>query len=378
MKVKIKILMELIAALIVVGIFLQYSFPFAKQKMAICLYILGLALLILEILYLKIEVESYYFVGGLLILGLINMFFIGNTSLSVLIKMVVQHATIAILFLKQDKLHKWIWYGLSIIIVLFVENAWIHSPDRYILFDGISRNYISIFLLLALFFSLVIIERENSIVPRWMGAIFLAFCILGIGRGGIISGVLFFSLNEIHRLFTDEHKNKRTNKIIKIIILIIAMLKLVFMFEKFLVSVILDRFVNNATAEVSNNGRMRIYLLYFNTTISSTQTFLLGVNITEVSSNLNFVVGSNLHCSYLQLHAMFGIGGVAFLFKYIFKSIKYHYKKCLYQSLILFIVFLVRIASDYAICGFVTDIILFYYIFIPMAKEGKKCVCIVR
>lgn len=318
--------------------------------------------------HIKIELKERKILKILIsisILYYICLIVSGRGSTVIPLKIVFQYAPVSIFLVNKGKLNRNIWIAVSLIITVLVEFFWFRSPDRYILFPGMSRNYISLFLIVALFLITIIYERERKNIPIIIPILYLGLCIYGIGRVGMISGILYLLFVLLYRTFKDSQKKYKGIKIILLFISAFALMVLAVIYEQKITKLLNARFISGVYV-ASNNGRMRIYMAYLGEISSSLKNFIFGINPISVAKTLNFEIGDNLHSSYLQLHSAFGIFGFVAFFAFMIKAIRFFIEQRWYQMVCLAMIYLIRIASDYAICGFITDIIGLYFIFCPI------------
>lgn len=368
------ITLDLLACFLVLGLFFQSCFPTIKTMLNIICIIIGIVVLYFEYYNFKFSKKIYLINISVLVATIINHFLIGNLSLSYAIKFVFQYFPLAYYFAMKQKKNLDNWLITSLVILLIVEISWILSPDNYILFDDLSRNYVSIFLLIVIFVYLKTANPNkitfpiNIIIPF----LYLFLSIHAIGRGGILSGILYLALASLYVYKTNGDVKKFVIKRKKQLMYgcLIFFILFFVIFRNQIFNLIFSRFVDS-TAQNSNIGRMNVYTTYFQMAFSNVKYLLFGVPYNEISSRLSFITG-NLHCSYLQLHACFGIFGVIFVIYSLYRTITYITKKKDYYNLIFLIVFLFRILTDFAICGFVTDFIMLYYIILPMVARRDR------
>ena len=367
-------LLDSLSCLLVLGLFFQYCFPSLSTLLNIVCLIVGAIALYIEISLYKLNdfiCKIFIFV---FMLTFANHFIIGNISLSFIMKFIFHYFPIAYWLALDSKKNTNYWLGVSLIIFAVTEIKWFLSPNNYILFAELSRNYVSIFLLVVIFVFINIQNEEKISFPVniIISFMYLVFSIHAVGRGGILAGMLYLALTSIYVYKTNNkvkayvHKNRK--KIIYICLTIFALVFLIF--RKQIFNLLFSRFVDNA-AENSTYGRMQVYTAYLQMAFTNFKYLLLGVPYGEVNKSLTFITG-NMHCSYLQLHACFGLFGVGFVFYRLYKTVRYLIKNHKYNNLIFMITFLFRIFTDFAICGFITDFIMLYYIILPMVVRKDR------
>lgn len=366
MKTKKISMIEGMVAFHVILLMLSYCVPRMGNYLNYTAYATGAMLLLL--LFSKKRILE-------ILVGIIALYYIclavsGSGSIMIPLKIAFQYAPVSIFFAKRNKLNKKMWLAVSLIVAALVEVYWLRSPDKYILFSGMSRNYISLFLIFALFIITLVYEQEEKDIPIIIPFLYLALCIYGIGRAGIISGVLYVFFIVLYRTFKNPRKKYRNIKIMILFLFSAALIVLAVMCEQQIANVLNARFISGVYV-ASNNGRMRIYMTYLREITSSLKNFIFGTKPINIAQTLNFEIGDNLHSSYLQLHSALGIVGLVAFFVFILKGLKLLNKQKRFQLFCLVAVYLIRIASDFAICGFITDIIGLYLIFYPILRGGK-------
>lgn len=253
------------------------------------------------------------------------------------------------------------------VIAVITALSWFSSYDNYRIMNELSRNYVSIFLLISVFIITIIYVKKGQDVPVLVPIAYLILSILSIGRMGILSALLYCLLYYIVRV------KKNNNKSFKIFLLFIA---LMFLFVLFVIEydVIINQFFSrfvDSTAVNSNIGRSQLYMLYLNKMFQNLGAFIFGVKITEITTVLSFIQG-NLHSSIFQVHASLGLLGLLGLVYYLIKTFHYLFKEKNYYEIIFLIVFLFRISTDFALCGFITDTIMIYFVLLSN-KSVSKC-----
>lgn len=289
------------------------------------------------------------------------------------IQIVFVSLPLALVLLQRDRLNCIIWSLLPFMIAANTIYAWTKSTNKYILYSGMSRNYVSVFLLLSL--AIYNLSREKSdlkcpvVIPilTFMGAV------SALGRGGIVSCGIVLLLFIFERFKKDAILNRKY--ILKVGTLVLAIIAVsVYIYSKWdYISInYLGRFFGTESSALSSTeARMDNYVYYVMYCLKHPMNLFMGVN-----PDISLLGKGNLHNSFLQLHSQFGIGGVIIFVVLIVKSIRYLciYKK--YDSVIILIGILIRGMFDWCFPGFPLDVILLYYIFLPILriKSDEKVV----
>jgi len=267
------------------------------------LYIASVTGLIIFLLELRSITKKYlllYVIAYIMALGILMEFFIvsalggGNT-------LVFLFSNIGIAsFLLRRKLQL---IGVPIIFWIFTSYFFYHIlvgtiSDETILAH--SRNHISVtmlFITVLYYFWLLKNNKTLSLIPAFC---FLVICVWAIGRSGIIaSTVLFTGLT----LFGEKNKlNLTVAGIVGVaVILYFTNWETRFIFNY-------DPLIQFYTKSIGEEARIDIILRYFSSL--DVKSFFLGYGRTYYSE---FMIGGNLHNSFLNAHFRFGISAF-FLF----------------------------------------------------------------
>ena len=221
-----------------------------------------------------------------------------------------------------------------------------------------SRNYISILLLLPIL--LYYISCHDKKKPIYIIPVILYFyiSIYAVGRGGIVSaGFLTVTLC----IYKANHiKNKAGRRIIWFFILIIAITMAIYLsnFDALVLNKILNtnfsRFFLKGTTDVS---RQTVWAAFFKNNMRSLGTFLVGSNVELARYD------GNLHNSFLQAYASYGLIGFLVLLSLIIRSAVQSIRQKDTLFLILLIALSFRALTDRVFFQGYCEIFLYYFIF---------------
>lgn len=291
---------------------------------------------------------------------------IGNGSYQV----ALFYLPISIFLLKTEKVNRILWYALSLIIFAITFNAWMHSPNKYILFSTMSRNYVSVFALFSLGLLNLVFEKDDKELPILFAIINFAVCISAIGRGGILEGAIVLILFGAKWIFNkgEKRSKKRVMKILAVTVALIIMSIIVCANLEYIKMTYFGRFFGAETSATSSSlYRMDILSNYLDACKNSFRVLFFGENAADF-----FSVNANLHNSYFQLHSQFGLAGILFIIIGSINSIRFLYKNKLWSSAIIFIGILIRAATDWCFPGFPMEILVLYYIFRPYINNKTR------
>ncbi len=240
---------------------------------------------------------------------------------------------------------------VSIIVKLLIFN----TPIREFMLDESSYNFISVLALLYFGLYCLTLIKNNKPLSLKEGFLFLVVCCLAYGRGGIISAVCFMSLLVLVKFYKSRIS---VNK--KILIVCLLIFSIIF-FHSLLLNSLSDYEVFGKFKKMGmeSNGRADIWLQFINNSFESFKDFILGSNPLMVFND------GNLHNSYLQMYANFGlVFFIANVFITICILIYYSRKRSRnIWLLILFVTFITRALLDRVCFRGHCEILYFYFIF---------------
>jgi len=356
------ILLECVLIALIYLIFYQYVYmrDLVLIKVAIAVYFFcGLV-----IRFITKNIYHEKFVVGFIIYN-IFLFIVKGTSpfCSML------YLPIAIELLERKTLKKGLCYCCGAGIVIDVLSAYAHSINGYLLYDDISRNYISIFALFGLAIINLSYEKKKQRCPFVLIILNLFVSVIAIGRGGIIASVVLFLFMAYKNFFIDKRIRGVKKTFYSICLLVFLTIGIFFIIKNW--QYITDKYLYRlfgrvATAKSSNEARIYIITSYFNQCATSIVDFLFGVD-----ANLNIGGKLNFHNSFMQIHSEWGLLGlVVFIYKSCV-SVVYLWREKFYDSAIIFFIILLRSLTDWCYPGFLMDIIIIYYLLFPTFREKK-------
>jgi len=277
---------------------------------------------------------------------------------------------ISLLLISRNEVKlKW-YYILSVCMLLLLLLELNRSYNRYLLFGGISRNYISVFVLFSIALIYIGHEKNNKDCPFYIPIMYLIVCVYSVGRGGIYSAIIFLGLTIIKNMFF-ETKLSMAGKIRNIVLVLVVMAALFYLVYKnwdYISVTYLNRFLGrDYSISSSDAGRIYMFKEYLNQCSSSLSSFIFGADATKISIDT-----TNLHNSYLQIHSEFGIIGLLAFVIGVAKAFKHLIINKKYDSIILLVTILFRSSIDWCYPGFIMDIVILYYIVLPIYKKQNS------
>lgn len=275
---------------------------------------------------------------------------------------------------KNVNLKKWITLYSAITLLLIIRL--ITSPDNYTIFYNHSRNYISVFEIFLLFLTAIIANKTKTELPNWMYYTTAIVCVIAIGRGGVIAGLLILALYILYKVHTEKKsENKGVKMLILLVVFILVCILFVF-FQDYIIQKYFPRFGKTGIESVSSDRavskRILMWGMYINLCLESLKMFFLGANPYPIMLRVNYIADFNLHNSYLMIHVFYGVIGITAALIYLIKFIRNFYNENKVEIVIILIGFLVRSFSDYCFPGCLSGIVMWIVIFYGSNSRKKS------
>ncbi len=247
-------------------------------------------------------------------------------------------------------------------LFLLYQILFLGRDIRTLLVAEASYNYISV---LSLFYfsiySIVLLQNGEKIKWHEIGIYFI-LCILGYGRGGIVTaclGVLVFLAVE----------NRMNHKVKKKVLAVVSVSGILLIVHDRLIDFIQnnDLFLKFQLYKFSANGRSEIWAGYLELCMDSLSGFFLGADPVPIDST------GNMHNEYLQAWACFGLVFMLFFAASSAVILGFLWYRKYYYHLIIFVMLLSRGFTDKIFFYGNCEICLFYFVFFYMIdKSGKR------
>lgn len=233
------------------------------------------------------------------------------------------------------------------------------SPDAIF---TISRNFVSILVVLAVSLYFISCYQEGRYPALYVPMLGLIVVLWGVGRAGIISGLLLLggaAIIAAHRFRT------------KVFIAVVSLAGIGL--AQIYADASLDTLTYGITRfSVLSGQSQRVFINseYLHATFASFSNFVLGVPLNEVPSIVQ--VDGNPHNSFIRLHVGFGMAGFLLFFIMLAIGVRSGLGRSQYLILLVLTVSIFRAAVDSAAFHGPLDIVIFYCLFTLL--EGKRFV----
>ena len=258
----------------------------------------------------KIRMIVWILFAGSLILGVYNVMFVGQHAFQKYVITGVTFFTVGLYFNVAKTLNYRLWRGVFVLTMAFIMFNWFRSPDAYLLFYQLGRNYVSVFLFVYLM-PMVAAAEKNQIRISIVYYVLILFCtISAVGRGGIVCAMGLLTAVAVYRFLIDGKLTVRQRFLnISLCGVMAAMGGVVLMrYWNRIAGRFLSRFVQDNTG--SDNSRLQILTEYIKS-VDSWPKLLLGSNSKKIPFLTQWI--GNVHNSYLMTHAAYGLIGTVVL-----------------------------------------------------------------
>lgn len=342
--------------LVAILIVLQFSINvgYANRSQTLLALLLGLILSFFLYINYRLKWQTYTYLLVALVSSLLNLLFIEGAEFLLIGYDLLICFPIALYFVKGNY-NRWFWRIFSIALAVFVINKYITSTDifKYQIFPNASRNYISVFMIFAMFlFCISEVKYKNALRNLFVFAVvsFMA-SIMAVGRGGIIATGFLLVVIILILFRKSSLKTKGLLLLLLCIFLYVSVINLDYILDNYFVRFTKD----NATG--SNSERSYFVTTYLQTMIVNPLYILFGV----ARSSLSQYRVLNFHNSYLQFHFTYGLIQMLISANLFISSLRKLYSNERFTIFAIGLCFLVRAMLDMLFPAHLLSIVLYYF-----------------
>lgn len=276
---------------------------------------------------------------------------------------------IAILILENKYSHL-VSLGLYAFTSLSILIRVIQGVNKNLILLANSRNYISILLMSTMLLYYISCHDKKKPVLITPVVVFFYINIYATGRSGIIvSGFLAIALI-VYKYLSIKKKQLKILMFFLAVIISITVIIYIFQLEDSVISSFLNKnfsaFLDRGT---DSNGREKIWTTFIENNTSGIWQFLFGSDASLA------MMDGNLHNSFLQSYASFGVIGFVALIILIVRALIAGIRNKDYLWLILFIGLLLRALTDRVFYQGYCEVYLYYFLFYyTYWKKNKKLI----
>ncbi|MBE6084924.1 MAG: hypothetical protein E7203_05560 [Selenomonas ruminantium] len=263
-------------------------------------------------------------------------------------------------FKSSFRLIQMIYYIVSVIFIACIVYA--GGVDNLVMQS--SRNNISVYELQLWTLYVISAYQNKQDIHIWSVLIGWLVCLFSIGRSGIITfSIILFCLICIK---VKECKEMRYKNALGLVVVILGG-ALVCCFTDDIIMKMIDNFELRGLESV----RTKIWEEYL-IKVQESYTYVLFGAPQRYTFYLD-MYANNLHNSFLQLHAKYGLAMVMIIFMMLEITIMEIYFRKEVYLLIPLIGIIFRMNFDYTNFNGVLDVVFVYYLLYPYYKTGMKC-----
>lgn len=318
-----------------------------------------------------ISKEIVCFVLVIIASAIMNYVFIGNSSYGEIV-FVIFYLGIYRLLADEDIDERYILVAIVLDCLLVSMKLISAGLGRSILTDT-SNNFISVMLLMPVVVYYLRVEHFNKRILLTPAVLFALTCVLAVGRGGIISGVLLLAMVFAIKYFSDKKEPLRNRSrylmMFAVGVFCLGAVALLIVKGTVLLNLVLGRFMEKG---MYGTGRSRIWGEYFSVMLESIKNILFGVNFSKLALMIRYK--NNLHNSFLNMHAYYGLLPVMYIIIRGLRNIQLslHTKHWLYAAMVT--VFFLRAFTDKIFGGgsVATPILFFVIWYINAGMDNDK------
>lgn len=310
---------------------------------------------------IKKQIPIFCFIYFYIFFGALGILFNGNMDPQELLWpfAFIGLTTLLLNFEISHKLARIIYYFVVAIIMI-----------KIILAGGVnnlntagSRNTIGIILLISLSIYVIASFTEGTRVTVYPILIGLLVSLMAIGRSGILTFLLLTVLFLPFKFDGEKYKNRNPIKSFFVLFVVAIMLCISYNLLEFYFTEMILNFQNRGLESI----RILIWSDYLKKTFTSARYIFFGTPIS--GTNLLDMFNENLHNSFLMLHAKYGFAPLMVVIILIIKALIHFIKTKNVLFFIILFVLIFRMQFDYTNFNAQLDIILFYFMFFPYAKN---------
>ena len=227
------------------------------------------------------------------------------------------------------------------------------------LFINLSRNNVSIYLILFISFYYISAFQNSKKISFWPSLLSVIISAWSSSRGGVISTSILFILT-----FFNYNTYKKKSSYVAICFLIIFALQSIFFQELFYMNIV-ERFNQDHSSGIT---RLDIISQYVRLSSMSFYDSLFGSNLNSIP--YIYLLKGNPHNSFVNLHAVFGLLYFLIVIYILLLTIVYYFKSKSILFLVL-IAIVLRSLTDIPLFGGIYDIIFLYTVFYYFERKQR-------
>lgn len=312
-------------------------------------------------------------VGIILILFiLVDAYWIGAKEIAALMQMCISFV-MGMFLVRRGIL---LTVARAIFWTVLISMAYLYSTsvNNYEIFPTQGRNFCGAYALLAFMVLASAVGRKEARVTNELmisSVACLALSVFAVGRGSILACALLVAL--VFSLRYKEHRGSASKALYLSMILVgIAVVFLIVMLlNADALNQIFARF-GSVSADRSDEARTTLYTDYLKAIFENKTALLFGMDPRRIVNATIIATGGNLHCSYLQWHANFGLAGLLVLVSVVLLGLRRLWidgqrVACVAAAAVFF-----RALTDTMLVGGIWDVAFFYLLFSIISHDKRE------
>lgn len=277
-------------------VFMVIDIPFEMY------FVAGMAAIILMLLAGRLtEVTNMVLLNFMLItvvLAYISHLYNGNINMFGLTNIVILFAGTLLLFnMKPEIIFAKTFFWIAVLYFVYV---FIRYRDMHMTFTGISENYVSVVLILALMYLTVCADKTGERIRLEYYIVSFILCVIAIGRGGIVSSAFILVMEIVSRSLREENRTRKY--LYKLLLLFVIALVLFVFSNPDLVYRVFSRFID---VGVLDEARERIWTEYYDMIKDNRLNAIFGPHVNDNEYLARFDM--NMHNSIITMHSRYGL-----------------------------------------------------------------------
>lgn len=303
---------------------------------------------------------------------LVDAFVIGSKDLPALMQMYIMF----VLGLYLVRCNVLVVVARVIFWIVLASMAYLYSisPNHYEIFPTQGRNFCGAYALLAFMVLAIAATRKDGRVTNELMAsaiACLALSVYTVGRGSILACALLVALVFVVRLKNNKGVTSRALSVSMVVIVAVASFFLAMLVDGDLANQLFGRF-GSVSAGRSDEARSMLYGDYLSAVLSNRDALLFGMDPRRIVNATIIATGGNLHCSYLQWPANFGLAGLLVLVGTVALGLRRLWIDGNQVVCVAAAAVFVRAMTDTMLVGGIWDIAFFFLLFTVILHGGSK------
>lgn len=332
------------------------------------------AVLILAYMVGKGLVGFKVVVAGLVLVAftLVDAYVIGAKDLPALMQMYVMF----VLGLYLARCNMLVAVARVIFWLVLASMAYLYSVsyNHYEVFPTQGRNFCGAYALLAFMVLAIVVAHKDKRVTNELivsALACLALSVYTVGRGSILACAILVALVFIVRLRDHEGVTSRALSVSMVVVVAVAGCCFAMLIDGNLADQLFGRF-GSVSAGRSDEARSTLYSDYLSVVFSNRDALLFGTDPRRIVNATIIATGGNLHCSYLQWHANFGLVGLLILVGTVILGLRRLWVDEKRVVCVAAAAVFVRAMTDTMLVGGIWDIAFFFLLFSVVLHSGSK------